>query len=55
LSTIRAADALRDERSGWVHVLTCYPEPLLAAVATNGEALQQIADRSCPTPWNLQP
>jgi hypothetical protein len=44
------ADVLRNERSRWVHKLMSYPEPLREAVATNCEALFEVADRSCPTP-----
>ena len=43
-------DELRAERSKWVHKLMSYPEPLREAVATNCEALFEVADRSCPTP-----
>ena len=44
------ADALRNERSRWVHKLMSYPEALRAAVTQNCEALYEVADRSCPTP-----
>ena len=41
-------DQLRDERSRSVRALMSYPQPLREAVATNCEALFEVADRSCP-------
>jgi hypothetical protein len=49
------ADELRGERSKWVHKLMSYPEPLREAVATNCEALFEVADGSRPTPRGVQP
>lgn len=43
-------EQLRDERSRSVRALMSYPEPLREAVATNCEALFEVADRSCPAP-----
>jgi hypothetical protein len=41
-------DQLSDERSRSVRALMSYPQPLREAVATNCEALFEVADRSCP-------
>jgi len=50
-----ADDELRAECSRWVHKLMGYPEPLREVVATNCEALFEVADRSCPTPRGVEP
>lgn len=46
---------LGNERSRWVQTLMSYPEPLREAIATNCEALYEVADRSCPTPPGVEP